>query len=60
MTWEQFKTLKNSEYNNIYHITEIECPKCGEKLCIDLRIVLTSIPPKHRYYCMKCFWEGTA
>lgn len=60
MTWEDFKIEKNFEYNTGFQITDIECPKCGEKIYMDTTIVLTSIPPKHRYCCMKCFWEGEA
>lgn len=59
MTWEEFKQEKNFKYNTGFEITNIECPKCGEKIYKDVTKVLTTYPPMHRYVCMKCFWEET-
>ena len=60
MTWEDFKREKNFQYGTGYKITDIECPKCGEKIYKDTMTVLTTYPPQSRYVCMKCFWEGIA
>lgn len=58
MTWEEFKAAKDFKYSTGYEITDIECPKCGEKIYKDTMMVITTYPPKRRYVCMECFWEG--
>ena len=60
MTWEEFKVEKNFQQNTGLEKTDIECPRCGEKIYKDTRFILTTYPPKNRYVCMECFWEGTA
>lgn len=41
-------------------LTAIACPNCGRALYKDVRTVLTSLPPKHRYFCIACAWSGYA
>lgn len=41
-------------------LTDIECPKCGEKIYRDTTIVLTSYPEQYGYFCESCGWTGTA
>lgn len=31
------------------------CPKCGNEVTA---VMLTSLPPKHEYVCMRCGWRG--
>lgn len=38
--------------------TNIECPKCGERLIKRLDLILTSNPPKYVYVCRYCNWGG--
>ena len=51
--------LNNNNLNS-KEITNILCPKCGEKLYKLTNLVYTSYPPKYRYICEKCNWEGYA
>lgn len=39
--------------------TEIWCPWCGAPVYKDMSIILTSYPPKYRYFCSSCKWEET-
>lgn len=50
----------NNNNLNSKEITNILCPKCGEKLYKLTNLVYTSYPPKYRYVCEKCNWEGYA
>ena len=56
ITWEMFiQGIKNLE-DNKYELTNIECPKCQEKLYRRTDVVFTSYPPKYKYVCKKCGW----
>lgn len=64
MKWEDF-TKRKAEYCSTVKrhynatLTNIECPKCGEKIYCRTDIVLACYPPKRSYYC-ECGWTGTA
>ena len=61
MEWKEFKGIDRLYIGmEKYSKTDIKCPECGEDIYIDNTIVLTSNPPKHRYICRNCKWEGTA
>lgn len=59
MTWEEFKAQQQMEHLLHAKETNIECPKCGQKLYVRTDIVLTSYPPKRNYFC-NCGWSGIA
>ncbi len=44
--------------NNNEELTNIRCPKCGEKVYKLNNQIYTSYPPKHKYICKKCGWVG--
>lgn len=56
MTWEEFEKQPNKYWQEMYEKTDIECPKCGQNLIKDKTVVLTSLPPKYRYFCESCGW----
>lgn len=59
MTWEEAK--KNRWQNIILsdrELTDVECPKCGRKIYVDMTCILTSNPPQRRYFC-DCGWSGS-
>ena len=65
MEWDEFKNLKlgsNAKSNYEYKetLTDINCPICGDKIYRDDSVILTSIPPKYRYFCKKCKWNSYA
>lgn len=60
MKWEDFKNGQREHLSAEWSITDIECPKCGRKLHRYEMAVLTSLPPKRKYKCFTCDWEGTA
>ena len=39
--------------------TNIWCPHCGGPVYKDMSKVLTSYPPRYRYFCEQCGWEDT-
>lgn len=61
MTWEEFEKANNDReafwFNDKRRLTEIECPKCGQKLYERLDIVLASYPPQRQFEC-GCGWVG--
>lgn len=57
MMWEEFLDHSvDTEYNG-QRKTDIQCPKCGRNIYIDLTVVLTSYPCKYHYWCT-CGWTG--
>ena len=44
--------------NNNEELTNIRCPKCGEKVYKLNNQIYTSYPPKHKYICKRCGWVG--
>ena len=65
MTWQEFRDIKlekgtRSRYEYKEILTDIECPICGDKIYRDDSVILTSIPPKYRYFCKKCNWNSYA
>ena len=60
MKWEDY--IKNIEYINEggWTLTDIECPECGKNIFMNMKITLSVWPPKNRYKCMFCGWEGEA
>ena len=59
MKWKEFVEMTtNTVYQNAKR-TDIECPKCGEKIYCRTDIVLATYPPKRSYFC-ECGWTGTA
>lgn len=40
--------------------TAIACPCCGRALYKDTTVILTSLPPKYRYFCVACKWSDYA
>ena len=41
-----------------WEITNIKCPKCGERLHNNIAVTLTTYPPMHGYKCFKCDFFG--
>jgi DNA-directed RNA polymerase subunit RPC12/RpoP len=60
MKWEDFKNRRQNISDSHLQLTNIECPKCNEKIFVKTDIVLASYPPQLQYICMKCGWTGTA
>lgn len=58
MKWEDYKKGETYTMHPTYAITDIECPKCGEKIYMDTSVVYTSNPPQHDFYCFRCGWKG--
>jgi predicted RNA-binding Zn-ribbon protein involved in translation (DUF1610 family) len=60
MIWGDF--VKNNDFLDRceYLLTIIECPDCGNQIYVNIENVLPSKPPKHKYKCMICGWEGEA
>ena len=59
MTWEEFINKKPVFKSLLYEETDIECPMCRQRnLFKDNTVVYTSNPPKSRYFCKYCGWEG--
>ena len=59
MTWEDFLDNKVEEDFTGQVQTDIDCPKCGRKIYLDTRVVLTSYPAKYSYWC-SCGWNDFA
>ncbi len=59
MTWEEYKKQKNKVPELImrYKQLDVECPICGNLICQDRQIALTSYPPMFNYFCEKCGWR---
>lgn len=57
MTWEELLN-QHIKYDGQI-LTDIDCPKCGRKIYLDDRIVLTTYPAKYYYWC-PCGWTGSA
>ena len=60
MKWDEVKNQypETSAYTNLQK-TDIDCPKCGEKIFKRTDIVLTTWPAMYQYEC-KCGWVGYA
>ena len=60
MKWEEF--IENNKYypTGDWALTNIDCPNCGKSIYRYTKIVFTSMPPKHKYKCLNCQWEGIA
>lgn len=58
MKWEDYRKGADYTMNPVYAITDIECPKCGEKIYMDTTLEYLSNPPQHDFYCFKCGWKG--
>ena len=58
MKWEDYRKDVYYTMNPVYAITDIECPKCGEKIYMDTSVEYLSNPPQHDFYCFKCGWKG--
>lgn len=59
MTWEEFLNTPINSHLTGQIQTDIECPKCGRKIYLNERIILTSYPAKYAYWCA-CGWDGAA
>lgn len=60
MTWDEF-TKKQPERITVYGDfakTNITCPDCGEWIYRDMSVVMPTNPPRFKYFCSKCGWEG--
>ena len=60
MTWDEF-TKKQTERITVYGefaVTNITCPDCGELIYRDMSVIMPTSPPRFRYICGKCEWEG--
>ena len=60
MTWDEFD--KQFDLKNVYFpekrvITDIDCPKCGNKIYERTDIILPSYPPQRQFEC-DCGWVG--
>ena len=60
MNWEEYRNKNNNYSTNRYQLIEVECPCCGQYIYKDLQVVLTSFPPKCKYICKNCNWQGSA
>lgn len=62
ITWDEHLRLAYGQEATQSHYTKtnIMCPRCGEAIYRDDRVVLTTYPPKYRYECHKCGWFDTA
>lgn len=61
MKWDEFKDIGPEEFMwERRSKTDIECPKCKEKVFRRNDIVLTSYPAQYQYECDKCGWIGYA
>ena len=58
-SWDEFCAEKHQIPEKI-ELTAIACPCCGKALYKDVRFVLTSLPPKYKYFCDACGWYGFA
>lgn len=59
ITWAEF--IRNQyETNMNLQSTNIKCPKCGAQIFRDNSEMLTSNPPKYKYICLTCEWNGYA
>lgn len=58
MKWEDYRKNVIYTMNPVYTMTDIECPKCGEKIYMDTSVEYLSNPPLHDFYCFKCGWKG--
>lgn len=58
MKWEDYRKGADYTISPVYAITDIECPKCGEKIYMDTSVEYLSNPPQHDFYCFKCGWKG--
>lgn len=57
-SWDDFCVEKQATPEGT-ELTEIACPCCGRVIYQDIT-VLRSFPPKHRYFCVACGWDGIA
>ena len=58
MEWEEIeRSAPKSIQFQRYTKTDIDCPKCGEKVYIDNGIVLTTYPERYSYLC-PCGWSN--
>lgn len=62
INWEDFMNgiAKLNTNNNFEEPTNIKCPKCGELIFKITNQVYTTYPPKYKYKCKNCKWEGYA
>lgn len=63
MNWDEYLKEQEPYWSLTFaHETKIpvECPYCHNYIYRDEKIVYTSLPPKHRYFCKECGWEGIA
>lgn len=61
MKWEDFE--RQAPLESMWERrskTDIECPKCKEKVFRRNDIVLTSYPAQYQYECDNCGWIGYA
>lgn len=64
MNWDDYKAsielhIPEAIYRG-YEYTDIDCPKCGNKVVKNTTKILTSYPAQYEYYCQHCDWIGYA
>lgn len=58
-SWQEFYIEEQLKPEGT-EVTAIACPCCGKALYKDVSVVLTSLPPKYKYFCNSCGWFGFA
>ena len=60
--WNDFMSgiSRLNSKNSFEEPTNIKCPKCGELVFKLTNQVYTTYPPKYKYRCKNCNWEGYA
>ncbi|MCQ2210100.1 MAG: hypothetical protein MJZ34_07385 [Paludibacteraceae bacterium] len=57
-TMEEFQTILNiANFSPEWSEPIFKCPKCDGGMCRNNKVVLASMPPKHKYRCNKCNHE---
>lgn len=56
--WDDFNPNSYAQPVGEWQITNIKCPKCGERLHKNIAVILTTNPPKSIYSCFECSWRG--
>lgn len=56
--WEKFKREKTQGRPPQYEKCGVACPECGSEIWLDRMLIITSCPPRNKYFCENCGWHG--
>ena len=59
INWDDFNPNSYAQLISEWQITNVKCPKCGERLHKNTTVILPTNPPKHQYKCFKCDFVGS-